>query len=112
MKAAGRRPCGVEKKLSMTVETAGTCVKVASSTTAGSASSQPCTWIFNGGLVAAIAGLRRPERTLRTARISVLIAGEDAGGFHLRLVERRLGRLGAGQDRLQGIVERLGNALV
>jgi hypothetical protein len=47
MNAAGRLPCGVEKKLSMPVSTAGTWVKVASSTAAGSASSQPCRWMFS-----------------------------------------------------------------
>ena len=115
MKAAGRRPCGVEKKLSMTVVTAGTCVKVASRTTAGSASSQPCTWMFSCGVRgadhrgrAAPAGTRMP----RPACLSVSDSGQDARRLGLRLVERGLGRLGAGQHRLQRVVERLGDALI
>src|SRR6185312_6006618 len=112
-KTAARRPCGVEKKLSMMVATAGTCVNVAKRTTAGNARSQPCTWMLRCACFRSI-GARMSRPLIGSGRpcLSVLIGSEDAVRLRLGFVERGLGRLGAGQGRLQGIVERLGDALI
>src|SRR5580692_13194336 len=114
----------------MMVLTAGTCVKVASRATAGSASSQP--WMCGlrqrgiqytlstvmAGRVPAIhvfAAKKDVDARHRAGHDevkSMLISRQYPHRFRLRRVERRLRLLRAGQHRLQRIVERLGDALV
>src|SRR3569833_3621725 len=112
-KGGGFVPRGVANRLSTSVLIAGICVKVASRTTAGRASSQPCTWTFSLRVRRAVIGRnRRRKPSLPPASPSLLIRRQGARGLGLRLVERGLRRLAVRQDRLQRVVQRLGDALV
>src|SRR5664279_6323702 len=95
MKCEGRAFFAVEKKLSHTVASAGQCVKVTSSTIAGSRSSQGVTRVRK---------LSKAVLSRAEAPDSVLVVLQDARRFALRILHRFSRRLRTGERRLQAVV--------
>src|SRR6266851_5639838 len=109
MNFAARSPFGVVNRLSQKVAMVGKWVNVASSTAAGSSSSQPWMWICQRRMVR-----NSPLRSLSPVgrgRTSP-IGPQQPVRLALGVLHRLLRRLGAGERRLQIVVEGLGDTLI